>query len=250
MTNPAPEIMATPRCDSANENPQFQRDAKPVYSAQGSHATMSEAKQYQMSFVTGSLFLVESRRVAEVWRESRDWEVARERVLGDNLLQKRTAASSSRVFREIRHRLSCLTARELDLLVDGDFQEQRQMTYLATCKFYAFVREFVIEVVREKVLLLDCQLASADFNRFVEYKSIEHPELDGLSEKSLAKSRQVVFRILTEAGCLESTKTLLITPPLLSRPVIDAVADDDALLLKVFLMSDRDTQLREQEYGE
>jgi hypothetical protein len=210
---------------------------------------MLNDSKYRMSFVTGALFLAESRRVAEVWRELSDWKQVRSEIFAQNTMQKRTAASQSRVFREIRPRLSTLTPIQLDLLISGDYQEQRQMTYLAICKLYDFVREFVIEVVREKSSLLDYQLAPADFDRFVEFRMDGHAELASLSEKSQAKARQVLFRILAESGCLESTRSLIVTPPIVGPSVVRATVADDWQLLKVFLMSDTDISHHRRENG-
>ena len=73
-----------------------------------------------------------------------------------------------------------LSDEQLELLVEGNPQEQKKLLWLAICKRYAFIREFASEVVREKFLQLDYLLTEFDYDAFFNRKADWHPELDGL----------------------------------------------------------------------
>ena len=69
-----------------------------------------------------------------------------------------------------------LTPAQLDLLLQGDLQEQRALLWLAICKRYAFIREFAVEVLRVKFERMDYCLTEADYDLFYRRKAIAHPE--------------------------------------------------------------------------
>ena len=201
--------------------------------------------RYKLSFSAGSLLVPESVRTARLYRESKNWDTVKRVVHEENAIQKVRSASVTRMLREIQHRLSTLTSEQLDILVESDGRDQSSMLYLAVCKYYQFLRDFVVDVVRTKVLTFDNILTRPDYERFIDGKSTEHHELTELSPTSAAKLRQVTWRILAEAHLLDSTRSGVITPFIPSPTVIRAVVTDDSEWLKVFLMSDTDVAKQE-----
>lgn len=199
--------------------------------------------KYKLSFSAGSLLLSESVRIAQVYSDVGDWDEVKQVVLADNLMQKIRSTSTTRMLREIRYRLSSLTQRQLQLLISSEGRDQTSVLYLAICKSYELVRDFVVEVVRPKVLTFDNLLSQNDYARFIDNKSIEHPELLELSDSSANKLRQVIWRILAEAQLLDSTKSGVIIPFIPTPVVLEAVIEDSPEWLKVFLMSDTDIAL-------
>lgn len=201
--------------------------------------------RYKLSFSAGSLLVSESVRTARLYREAGDWDTVKRVVHEENAIQKVRTASVTRMLREIRHRLSALTPEELDTLIESDGRDQTSILYLAACKYYRFLRDFVVDVVRTKVLMFDNVLTHIDYERFIDGKSTDHNELVDLSATSTAKLRQVTWRILSEAHLLASTRTGVITPFIPSPKIIHAVIADDREWLKVFLMSDADIAKQE-----
>ena len=201
--------------------------------------------RYKLSFSAGSLLVSESVRTARLYREIGDWDTVKRVVHAENVIQKVRSTSVSRMLREIRCRLSALTPEQLDALSELDRKDQTGVLYLAVCKYYQFLRDFVVDVVRTKVLTFDNLLTHADYDRFIDSKATEHRELLDLSPSSAAKLRQVTWRILAEAHLLESTRSGVITPFIPSPAVMQAVVHDDREWLKVFLMSDTDIARQE-----
>ena len=77
-----------------------------------------------MSFMAGGLLYHESLKIAQLYEEVGDWEVVRNQVVQDNLLQMRTIEATKRIFREICPRVQLLTEDQFDLLLTGTRQEQ------------------------------------------------------------------------------------------------------------------------------
>jgi hypothetical protein len=203
-------------------------------------STSPQNPAYAFSFLTGALYLSESVAVAKVMRQHPDWEAVARQAAEQNLLRQRTHASRTRLLREIRYRLQQLTARELDFLCEADARDQRHLLFIAICQRFRFIREFVEEVLRPKVLALDTQLYPADFARFFDQKGAEAPEVEKLTDKSVAKVKQVLIRMFAEAGLLDSTSSQRLTPSLPSRALALLITETGGKRLRYLLLSDAD----------
>ena len=155
-----------------------------------------------MSFTTGGLFYNESLKAVVEYLSLMDWKKVRERMLSDNLLQTRTKSSAIRISREICLRLETLTKKQLQLLEAGSAQEQRYLLWIAICKRYAFIQQFMGELVRETYSRMDLQLSPGDYDIFFHEKAEIHVELDRLSASTREKLRQVLFKAMREAEIL------------------------------------------------
>ena len=188
--------------------------------------------RYLMSFTAGSLLTQESMVLAKLYDEQQGWDAVRELVFADNLLQMRTASAARRVFREVSARLDTLTPAQLHLLLSGSHQDQKFLLWLAICKRYRFICEFATDVIREKALRVDFELSYDDYDLFFNSKAEWHPEIDRLSPSTRLKLREVLFRMLREAGLLSNDNA--ITRVLLSSSLEAAIAEDNPAYFSVF----------------
>lgn len=175
------------------------------------------AERYRLSFTTGGLFLQEALLVVERYLALRDWKQTREQVRGENLLQVRTAAAATRISKELIARLELLDSEELRFLVGGSLREQRYLLWAATCRRYAFIRDFASEVLREHYLLMRRQLTTSDYDAFFNSKALWHAELDELAPSTQSKLRQNLFRMLRDADLISTQhqiQPVLVTPAL------------------------------------
>ena len=205
---------------------------------------MHSQSKYILSFTAASLKLNEMVKVAKAANDinTTDLKMVKESGVVFSSVKSRT---SDREFREIRKRLERLTPEQIKILIDGDLNSQKQVAFLAVCKRYAFIRDFTIEVIRDKVLVFDYQLHESDYNSFVNSKVLLHPELEAFSQSTRKKAKQVMFRILEQAGIINNAVEKAIQPQILQQDVINAIIKDDLAWLKIFMMPDRDIkQLR------
>ena len=187
---------------------------------------------YSMSFTTGGLFLQEAPRAVELYLDIKDWGKVRKIILENNILQQRTKSSCMRISRELCDRLSQLQDDELKLVAAGDTQDQAALLWLAVCRQYRFIYEFAVEVLRGKVLMHQQNLSYADFNAFFNAKAAWHEEIDKVKDSTLAKLRQVLFRIMREAGFLNTGGIIQLFT--LSNRVIFVVAKRCPVDMSVF----------------
>lgn len=170
---------------------------------------MRDARPYKMSFSTGGLFLNESIEVARLHDSDSSWEDTIVRALAEGTVSLPKSASQQRTLREIVNRISTLTDDELALLVETDDRtEQQALLWLAACRAYRFVGEFAVQVLRDRHLAYRLDLPLEAFDMFWDEKAEWHSNLDDISRSTRLKLRQVLYRMMREAGILSSEGTL------------------------------------------
>jgi hypothetical protein len=185
-----------------------------------------------MSFSTGGLFVNESVEVARIHAAGADWRETIGRALADGPTRLPKAASNRRTLREITNRLSCLTDREREFLTDrADRLDKQALLWLATCRAYAFVREFAVEVIQERLSSYRRDLPLDAFDQFYDAKAEWDERLAAISPTTRRKLRQVLFRMMREAGIINDANVIL--PAYLSaslRALINDTAPGDLLV--------------------
>lgn len=194
--------------------------------------------KYRMSFTVGGLFYQEAVLAADLYLKNKDWTRVREEILKTNLFQLRTSSAQERVCREVLSRLKPLSLEQLKIIQDGSRQEQLQILWVAVCKRYSFIRDFAVEVIREKFLLMDYSLAEDDYTIFFDTKAEWHGDLEELKDSTKKKLKQVLFRMLREAEITSEMNIIL--PSILTRRVARVLLADNAGLYVVLPVSDMD----------
>jgi len=129
-------------------------------------------------------------------------------------------------------RLDQLTEKQLELLVEGNYQEQRQLLWYAICKRYTYIQEFAVEVLHEKFMRLDYELTDFDYDSFFNRKADWHVELEGLSNSTRIKIKTVLFRMMREASLISDNH--LIIPATLSGRLVDILSPDAPMSFQIF----------------
>lgn len=168
--------------------------------------------RYRLSFTVGDLLMPQAVVYARRFIDSvppmgaPDAQVGaaiasvRDEVVDANVLAIRTRSANQRVTAEVCKRLSALSYAELGFLASDDAspQDRRYLMWIAMCRYYLFVGEFAVDVLRERFLLGET-LSYADYDRFVLDRASWHPELESLSAATATKLRSNLFKAMREA---------------------------------------------------
>lgn len=172
--------------------------------------TRGDRSHYKMSFSTGGLFLNESLAVAQLHEVGEPWSATITRALTEGSTSLPKAASQRRTLREIVNRVSTLNANEIVyLLEEADRSDQQSLLWVATCRAYRFVREFALEVMREKYLSFQLDLPLESFDILYDAKAEWNEGLAGISPSTRTKLRQVLFRMMREANIISDDNRIL-----------------------------------------
>nr|WP_321455419.1 DUF1819 family protein [uncultured Cohaesibacter sp.] len=194
---------------------------------------MRKAQKYKMSFSTGGLFLNESIEIARLHLEGETWDETLRRARQEGATSLPKAISNRRTVREISNRLMTLSTEELELLIEfADRADRQALLWLAACRAYRFVREFALEVVRERYLSYQLDLPRESFDLLFEAKAELNEELSAIKASTRAKLQQVAFRIMREAGILSEANR--IQTAILSPRLKTMIADKNPVELALF----------------
>ncbi len=195
-----------------------------------------------------SLRLTDMVRLARIAIKDKVVDISTLRESGGTYASGKTS-SSIRGFREIKNRLEELTIEQKNVLAYSDLVAQKQVAFLSICKNYSFIKDFTVDVLREKVLVFNYQIHESDFKAFIDSRLMLHPELEQFSEITMKKAKQVMFRIFEQSGVINNAVERVIQPQILQSEVVKAIIDDDPEWLKIFLIPDRDIEQLKQLYG-
>lgn len=196
-------------------------------------------ERYKFSFTAGGLLLNETVKVAGVYLQYGNWKEASKNIASTKILQKNRNSSSNRYFLEIQKRLKTLSKEEIAFLVEANYEEQKQIIFLSICRYYGFIRDFVIQVLRENMLSMKMVLRDSDYFGFINDISIEHPEIEALTETTRKKIRAVLFKILLEAGFIPAASDKTVSPVVVSSRVQQMLVSSNPRELSYFLYTDQ-----------
>lgn len=196
---------------------------------------MIEAKRYIFSFTASAIRVNELEIVIKSILHIADFDVT-------NDLGNGKESTGKRILSDLKKRADQLDEKLMRLYLNTDFQTKRHIAFLSICKAYDFIRDFVIEVLRDKYLVFDYQITEGDFLTFYRRKLEFHTEMDSLSDDTQYKIKQVTFKILEQAGIIDSAKNKMIQPQILGSEFKSAMLNGENEWLKVFLLSDNDIQ--------
>jgi hypothetical protein len=200
---------------------------------------MNRPLKYSLSFTAASFRLHDFLRVANSFKDFAG-EIDIRKVNSEEVLSKGNQKTSNREMAEFIKRYNSLTTPQRQLLIDGTLDEQKIITLLAIVKSNSFIRDFVIEVVRDKFLIFDFQLTEGDFKSFLNRKSELHPELEAFAEGTIYKAKQTMFKILADSGLIDNIRSRMLIKIWLSPNTVKVITDDNPEFLKAFLFSDAD----------
>lgn len=198
-------------------------------------------KKYKFSFTAASLRTKDVVTVV-LWETSKNTHDL-ELTLGNG-----KSATGKRLLLELNNWIGTLTKHQINVLQNGSFKSQNEIAFLAVCKYFDFIRDFVIEVIREKYMVFDYELTDGDYLSFFRRKAEFHPEMENLTEITQKKIKQVTFKMLEQAGIINNVKSRTIQPQLLESDTQKVIIEDNPELLKVFLYSDIDIQRLQEAY--
>ena len=203
---------------------------------------------YIFSYTAATLMLHETNEVMKKYLEYKDWNIVKDIVIEENIMQKQSVSSRKRVFTEIKRRIETLSNEQLEYVNESSSSDIRNFIFLTILKTYRFIFEFMTEVISKKVLMFDYKILNSDYETFFESKKYAVEQLENITEATQYKLKQVLFRILEEAMVIDNTKSKNILKPHLSGEVIELIVKDNPVYLKAFLYTDYEIEKMKERY--
>ena len=165
--------------------------------------------RYVLSFTACPMRRPECITAARSYLELGDWKAVRSAIEKDDILMIRSESSRKRIGLEIVKRLKNLSDSEIGRLAEcGDSQEQTALVWIAICRTYEFIRDFLGDVVFVRWRDGLGNLPQGAYESYVEEASVLHPELSSISDGTKTRLRNQLFQMLREVGIIDADDVL------------------------------------------
>lgn len=165
--------------------------------------------KYRFSFTAVGLAPVAMQEVAAIYKDCGAWKEVYAKVVRDNVLKCRTTSALRRIASELVFRLENLDSEELARFVENRLDERNSFAWLTVCRTYNLVGDFAVEALHEAYITGQKTYDISDYEKFINGKRVLHPELDDLSDLTYQKVRQVIFKMMREAGYLDKKGNII-----------------------------------------
>ena len=161
-------------------------------------------KKYRMSFATIGLSLNETIDIAKLHQPGEPWSKTSNRAIMNGIMLFPKESSNRRAISEITSRLKTLSEDDLDFLINCDYpDDKKNMLWIAFCRSYRIIREFLMETINDRCLSGITDLQPYHFNSFIDNKSMFHEELESIGESTRTKSGKALFRLLRNVDIID-----------------------------------------------
>ncbi len=174
------------------------------------YSTQGQKRTYDGGIVAGSLLVPESREIARLLLEGEDKNAWKDAIMKGNILQKRSPQTAKIQGSLIQKRLLLMNPPHWEMLVHGHSALATQAIMAAAIKHSHLIGDFMLSVVKEHWQTFQKSISNSDWHYFMEHCAQLDPRIDSWTDKTRAKLKQVVFRVLAEAGYINNTKSRLL----------------------------------------
>ena len=148
----------------------------------------------------------ETKIIAEYILNGEDVNELKKRNIEENLIHYKKPKSIQRVNSPIFRRLSVLDEEMLREFIYSDIDTSRYILLYAIMKTDKLVRDFVIEVYKDKLLMRKGYIEKIDIDNWYEDKCTISQTLRERSESTTNKLKQVIMKIMQDSGLVKKER--------------------------------------------
>jgi hypothetical protein len=165
---------------------------------------------YTATITSASLRLRESRILAGYLIEDLDRDEWNHRLFQENALQMKSPESVKRIVRLLRARLEPMGEGLWQMVQDGGKELATQASFAAAVHNSRLLGDFMDIAIREQRALFAKKLEYRMWSDYIEGCRGRDPDMPHWSDATLARLRSAVFSMLSDAGYLKDTRSLLL----------------------------------------
>ena len=165
-------------------------------------------KTYNAELTGGSLLLRESREIVKLLLREPDAKEWHRALVVENILQKISPATAKRMASLIKKRLELMPRELWDMVANGTTEVATQSLLASAIKHSRLLGDFMAQVLRRHYRDFNNQLQTREWEEYLVECAHIDPVVATWSPITRKKMGQVVYRILSEAGYLDNTRSL------------------------------------------
>lgn len=163
-------------------------------------------KEYLGDLIGGSLMMAESRTVAVLILEHLTEDEWKQKIVSENMLQKKSGQTAVRYVKTIRSRLEPLGDDFISTLLNADNKTYTQLLMLAFLLHSPVVADFMHHSLQETHRLFKPELATTAWEDFFSDRVRSRPELSQFSESSMKKMGSNAIKAFVDMGYIRSAR--------------------------------------------
>jgi hypothetical protein len=188
--------------------------------------------RYSADITAGALKVPESRVIAGLLLGEADEAKWHQAIFDENVLQARRPATAKRLRTLLRNRLSSMPRAFWELIREGSGDTSTHACLACAVKHSALLGDFMDLVMRDQYRLYAESLSHSLWTRYIEECRGRDPDMPVWSDSTIRRLRSSVFQILSDAGYLDSTRSMKLQTVHIAQPVIHLLQqhnEDDVL---------------------
>lgn len=166
-----------------------------------------ENKKYSAKLTGESFLLYEFKIITKLKKKGISDKEIRRIVLEENLFQYKFKSSINRRLTPLMQRVNLLDENLINMLLENPLEDGIVINLYTIMKNDKLFFDFMNEVIKKKFEAKNEILEKVDINIFIETKIEQNEEMVGWSEATINKIKQVMRKILIEAGIIENIKS-------------------------------------------
>ena len=199
-------------------------------------------KKYSLGLSSFPLMRSEIITAARVYKQCGDWKVAKQKILKDNLLQRRRESTSKVACNETLKRLKKAEEWELDFLEESDDMVDTSYICLQLiARHYLLLRDIILDLICYKAEGMDYSLDEYEIIGWYNQLANSHVELEQMKPGSFRRLIINTRLILEDGGLMEKTSEDLfkIKVPYISESLSSLYLKNGSITdLKLMLLPD------------
>ncbi len=181
--------------------------------------------RYYADITAGSLKVAETRIIAALLLDGRDEQGWHKAINMENRLQTHSPATATRLARLLKARLETMDSQLWRIIRDANLVVATHACLAAAVKHSALLGDFLDTVVREQYRLYSPTLPLGLWERYIGECRSRDPEMPVWSDSTVRRLRSSVYQSLSQAGYIDSTRSLRLQTVHIARETLDYLGE-------------------------
>ena len=178
-------------------------------------------ENYSTKLTAEPFLYVETKIIGRYLLNGEDKRELKKRNIEENLIKHKKVGSIKRVNSPIFRRLDVMDKEMLEEFVCSDIETSKHILLYTIMKTDKLVRDFIIEVYKDKLYMKKEYIEKFDIDNWYEEKCILSSTLREKTEATTAKLKQVIMKIMQDSGLvIKEKESFKIVRPLLKAKFI------------------------------
>ena len=163
-------------------------------------------EDYSAKLTAEPFLYVETKIIGRYLLDGEDEQELKKRNIEENLIKHKKVGSVKRVNSPIFRRLDVMDKEMLEEFVCSDIETSKYILLYAIMKTDRLVRDFIVEVYKDKLYMKKEYIEKFDIDNWYEEKCILSQALRERTESTTAKLKQVIMKIMQDSGLVIKEK--------------------------------------------